>query len=276
MSRLLLATIGRLSNGIRLGWRVGFDSGAMLDYVYRERASGISPLGRLIDRVFLDSPGWRGNRSRRVQLQSLLGRAITTVAIEGRPERIADIAAGHGRYVLEVLARRPERVIVAVLADRDAGNVEAGRRLARKLELDGVRCVRGDAFDAEQLRRLSPRPSIAIVSGLYELFPDNAPIAASLGGLAEAVEEGGYLIYTNQPWHPQLAFIARVLTNHRDGGRWVMRRRSQAEMDQLVAAAGFEKIDMIIDEDGIFSVSLARKAPRRLATMPAMLSTAAV
>jgi len=43
-----------------------------------------------------------------------------------------------------------------------------------------------------------------IVSGLYELFPSNDAVLNSLRGLAEAIEPGGYLIYTNQPWHPQL------------------------------------------------------------------------
>jgi uncharacterized SAM-dependent methyltransferase len=38
-----------------------------------------------------------------------------------------------------------------------------------------------------------------------------------------------------------------------------MRRRTQAELDQLVADAGFEKVDQWIDDWGIFSVSLARK-----------------
>ena len=53
--------------------------------------------------------------------------------------------------------------------------------------------------------------------------------------------------------------IARALTSHRDGQPWVMRRRSQAEMDQLVEAAGFRKLEQRIDEWGIFSVSLARR-----------------
>jgi hypothetical protein len=71
-----------------------------------------------------------------------------------------------------------------------------------------------------------------------------------------AVEPGGYLIYTNQPWHPQQEMIARVLPN-RDGEPWIMRCRTQAEMDQLASNAGFRKIDMLIDDEGIFSVSLA-------------------
>ena len=80
----------------------------------------------------------------------------------------------------------------------------------------------------------------------------------SLRGLADAIEPGGYLVYTNQPWHPQVEFIARVLTN-REGKPWIMRRRTQAEMDELVRAAGFEKLRQEIDQWGIFSVSLARR-----------------
>ena len=83
----------------------------------------------------------------------------------------------------------------------------------------------------------------------------------SLYGLADVVEPGGHLLYTNQPWHPQLEFIARVLTN-REGRPWIMRRRTQAEMDGLVEAAGFDKISQETDPWGIFTVSLARRVGR--------------
>jgi hypothetical protein len=78
--------------------------------------------------------------------------------------------------------------------------------------------------------------------------------------MGDAIEAGGHLIYTCQPWHPQLEMIARALTSHKKGSpNWVMRRRSQQEMDQLVGLAGFKKIRQWIDEDGIFTVSLAVK-----------------
>ena len=80
----------------------------------------------------------------------------------------------------------------------------------------------------------------------------------SLRGLARGIEPGGCLIYTNQPWHPQVEMIARVLMN-RVGRPWIMRRRTQEEMDDLVREAGFEKIHQEIDLWGIFSVSLARR-----------------
>jgi len=84
-------------------------------------------------------------------------------------------------------------------------------------------------------------------------------VRASLGGLGDAIASGGFLVYTCQPWHPQLELIARALTSHRGGAAWVMRRRTQGEMDQLVEAAGFRKIAQRIDEWGIFTVSLAER-----------------
>jgi len=256
--KLLLKTVGRLSEGIRLGWRSGFDSGQSLDYVYANTPRGITPLGRLLDRIYLNSVGWRAIRQRKANLEKVLGATILNVLAEGKPVRLVDIAAGPGRYVLETLKTLSPLPIAALLRDRDPANLEIGGRLARELEVANVTYERGDAFDPASLAAIAPPPTIAVVSGLYELFPDNDLIARSLGGLSAALASGGYLIYTNQPVHPQVELVARVLVN-RDGRPWVMRRRPQAEMDELVRAAGFEKIHMEIDERGIFSVSVARK-----------------
>src|SRR6185369_15760438 len=142
---------------------------------------------------------------------------------------------------------------------RDPANVAAAQRLAERLGVAGVTTAPGDAFDRASLASLAPRPTLGVVSGLYELFPDNARVLASLRGLADAIEPGGFLVYTNQPWHPQLEFIARVLTN-REGEPWIMRRRTTAEIDELVQIAGFEKCGMEIDRWGMFTVSVARRA----------------
>lgn len=258
MTGFMMKTLGRLSEGIRLGWREGFDSGAMLDYVYRNQARGVTAVGRAIDRTFLDSPGWRGIRTRKHNLEATIGAAMRALATEGRPVRILDIATGHGRYILDGMVANSEIEATALLRDWSAANVEAGRRLSTALGMDGVQFETGDAFDAESIARVQPRPTLTVVSGLYELYPDNARIRASLSGIARAMEPGGYLVYTNQPWHPQQELIARVLTSHRGGGAWVMRCRGQAEMDGLVREAGFEKIATEIDDAGIFSVSVAR------------------
>jgi hypothetical protein len=121
-----------------------------------------------------------------------------------------------------------------------------------------VRFELADAFDRESIAAERPRPTVGVVSGLYELFPENEPLRRSLAGLADAIGPGGYLLYTCQPWHPQIELIARTLPN-REGRPWVMRRRTQAEMDALVRAAGFEKVTQEIDRWGIFTVALARR-----------------
>ena len=259
-TRLNMKIGGLFSEGVRLGHQTGFDSGSTLDYVYRNKPAGTGPLGRMIDKQYLESIGWRGIRQRKVHLEELLRKAMDTLHEAGRPLRILDIAAGHGRYVLEALAHTPHRPDSILLRDFSDINVRDGATLIREKNLQKIaRFEKGDAFDRASVAGVQPRPSIGIVSGLYELFPENDMVRRSLAGMAEAVEPGGYLIYTGQPWHPQLELIARALTSHRGGQAWVMRRRTQAEMDQLVEEAGFEKIEQRIDEWGIFTVSLARK-----------------
>jgi alpha-beta hydrolase superfamily lysophospholipase len=251
---------GVLADGVRLGRTTGFDSGASLDYVYRDRASGRTPLGRAIDRNYLNAIGWRGVRQRKRDLESLVREAATRLRAAGAPVVVLDVAAGGARYVVDAFAQGPAPEVI-VLRDYDDGNVARGRAMLAASGLDGcARFESGDAFDRASLAAVRPHPTLGIVSGLYELNDANAPVRQSLAGLADAIAPGGYLVYTGQPWHPQIELIARALTSHRQGEAWVMRRRTQAEMDQLVAAAGFRKLDQRIDEWGIFTVALAERA----------------
>lgn len=261
LTRFALRAFGaRLSEGVKVGVKTGFDSGTTLDYVYRDRAEGVGALGRLIDRNYLNAIGWRGIRLRKIHLEKLLHRAMAELRAAGKPVHVVDIAAGHGRYVLDAVREHPDIPATGLLRDFSEANVAAGRRLIGEYGLgDRFAFNQGDAFDPASLAQLPKTATVGIVSGLYELFPENAPVRASLTGLAEAVVPGGYLLYTGQPWHPQIEFIARALTSHRDGRPWVMRRRTQQEMDQLVAEAGFEKIAQETDPWGIFTVSLARR-----------------
>ena len=259
-TRLAMRTLGRLSTGIRIGLATGFDSGSSLDHVYCNQARGGWLLGKLIDRGYLDSIGWRGVRVRRAHLLLAMARAAELLRAAGQPLHLADPAAGHGRYVLEAARQLPERPQSIVLRDLDELNVTRGRALIAEQRLaDIARFEAGDAFAENELAGLRPRPNLVTVSGLYELFSDNELVARSLRGLAQAIDPGGYLIYTGQPWHPQLELIARTLTNHRGQRAWVMRRRTQGEMDELVRAAGFAKLEQWIDEWGMFTVSLARR-----------------
>src|SRR5206468_1684935 len=183
-ARWLLKGPGRLSRGIALGWKHGFDSGVMLDYVYANRARGVTPLGRLIDRLYLNAVGWRGVRARRALLERALRAAIEQTHAAGRPVRLLDIASGPGRYLLETLRKLNGIPASAVLRDYRQESLDAAARLRDRLGLANVTVTRGDAFDRASLGAVAPRPTIAVVSGLYELFPDNGPVLRSLRGLA--------------------------------------------------------------------------------------------
>jgi len=257
--KLFMKTTGQLSGGIRLGWRAGFDSGSSLDYVYANQSTGGLFVGKLMDRVYLNNTAWVGIRQRKENLEILLREAITRVLDTGQRVRILDVASGRGRYVLETVASFNDERIEVVLRDYAHANVEAGRAAAARLGLKDVTCERADAFEPCSYASLDPKPNIIIVSGLFELFPDNQPVRACLEGIGDSIESGGYLIYTGQPWHPQIEMIARVLTN-REGDPWIMRRRTQRELDALVAEAGFEKVQTAVGGRGIFTVSLARRS----------------
>lgn len=252
-----MKALGTQSSGVKLGFDTGFDSGSTLDYVYRNQPQGSSVLGRMIDKNYLNSVGWQGIRQRKIHLDTLIKQAVNRLVEENKPVRIVDIAAGHGRYVLDALQGNTA-VDAILLRDYSELNVSKGQEMIAQRGMAGVaQFERGDAFNRDELAALDPTPTLGIVSGLYELFPENTPVRASLAGLAAAIPPGGVLIYTGQPWHPQLKTIAWSLTSHKDGKAWVMRVRSQGEMDALVREAGFDKCAQLIDQWGIFTVSMA-------------------
>ncbi|MFT5120320.1 MAG: SAM-dependent methyltransferase, partial [Psychrobacter glaciei] len=156
------------------------------------------------------------------------------------------------------------------LRDYEQHNIQALQAKAEQLEIaDRVLTCQKDAFDPASYSHVQKgngdakgfddkKFDIAIASGVFELFSDNTLPATALAGIYDSLKSDGYLLYTNQPWHPEQEFISKTLNNHR-GSSWVMRCRSQAEMDQLVENAGFKKVAMRIDRFGIFTVSLAIK-----------------
>lgn len=258
VQRQMLQRLGHWSNGMHIGLNQGFDSGASLDYVYENQARGRTVLGRLIDQQYLNAIGWRGIRLRRWQLQQVLSDCITAFD-PSEPVRILDVAAGGGRYVLETAKRFKDRRLDITLRDIDTDNLLQAQALAKTLGIP-IHIQEHDAFAQHPPRHgVGDGFDIAIVSGLYELFDDNAQVLHSLQHLMTQLKPDGYLIYTGQPWHPQQTLIAYTLRNHQ-GQAWHMRPRPQAELDALVHSAGAQKIATRIGLDGIFTVSLAQKS----------------
>lgn len=256
-TKFMIERFGHISDGVSAGATHGFDSGVSLDKVYQNEPRGKFIIGKFIDRFYLNNIGWRGIRIRKAHLLELAEIAIARIHHQNpsSPIQLLDIASGNGYYAFELLEKYP--TLHATLRDYDTHNITVMSDKANQQGLSHrVAVLQKNAFESS-----SYQPSdtdVAIASGIFELFLDNTLVQTALAGIHTELAEGGYLIYTNQPWHPEQEFIGKTLNSHQ-GKDWVMRCRSQAEMDQLVIAAGFKKIDMRIDEFGIFSVSLAVK-----------------
>lgn len=248
LMRFLLGTAGRLSRGIRIGYRHGFDSGTMLDYVYVNESHGSLLAGRLIDRIYLNAIGWRAIRARRDLLREVLREEVSARA--GRA-LVLDVAAGPGRYLLDVAREQPE--IEVVCRDLAPAGLRLGEELVAARGLRNVRYEEGDAFDPEPLDRPA---DIIVVSGLYELVLDDETIRKSLVRLRDLLAPGGVLVFTTQIRHPQLEFIANVLPN-RDGELWVMKCRSAERLHAWALEAGYADVVSRREKVGLFTVTTA-------------------
>jgi len=247
-----LNKIGSLSKGMNLGLQFGFDSGISLDYVYRNESQGKNRFGRMLDRGYLEAIGWKGIRIRKQHLLQLLEEDIAKVKAAGKSVKILDIAGGTGNYLFDIKKKYPEAEIV--INEFLLSNIEVGERIIRRNGLQGIRFTNYDCFDPATYSKLEFEPNIVIISGIFELFGDNEMASRAVKGVTSICEASSHLVYTGQPWHPQLKMIAYVLNSHQKKD-WVMRRRSQKELDRLMAYNGVVKERMLIDDFGIFTVS---------------------
>lgn len=252
ITRLLLTSIGQLSTGIQIGLKYGFDSGVMLEYVYQNRPSGITFIGKTLDKFYLNAQGWQGIRQRGEILKSVLRQTIQDNNSQGITTILLDVACGGGRYDLEVIADFPPDAIKATLRDYQPENVQKAQELAQSLGVSAT-IEQANAFSDQDLANVNPSPNLIVVSGLHEILPDNQLISHHFAQLYSILEPNGVLIFTIQPYHPQLEFIARVLNAH-TGKPWVMRLRSLALVQEWATEAGFSGFEVQMDSFGIFGV----------------------
>lgn len=253
IQKFMLNRLGWLSRGMSVGLQHGFDSGPSLDYVYKNEAAGKLGIGKLMDRCYLNEIGWRGIRERKKNLLSLVRERISS---SEKNIKILDIAGGVGNYLFDIKKEFPDTEIL--INEFKEENIEAGEEIIEENGWENIKFSNLDCFKFETYKSLNFTPDIVIISGIFELFNNNEMLNEAVKGAVEILKEDGCIIYTGQPWHPQLHKIAFVLNNHREKD-WVMRRRGQKELDNIFKYNGLEKREMLIDNFGIFTVSLAEK-----------------
>ena len=254
IQKFSMRTFGFLSKGMSLGLKYGFDSGISLDYIYKNQANGKLLIGKFIDRFYLNQIGWAGVRERKKNLLALIEEKINNLGEEN--VKILDVAGGTGNYLFDIKEKYPK--VQILINEFKKSNIEVGEEVIQKNNWENISFVNYDCFDKETYKKINYTPNVVIISGVFELFEDNKMLENTISGVAEILDKNGVVIYTGQPWHPQLKQIALVLNSHKGNDKsWLMRRRSEKELDSLFENYNLKKEKMLIDNDGIFTVSLA-------------------
>ncbi len=238
-----------LSDGLRVGYQHGFDSGPFMAHVYGNRPSGRTELGREIDRRLLARRTCQAFREIRGLARDALDEAVAASAADAPV--IADLAAGPAPYLFEVLAAHP--AASAIVGDIDPAALAQARAAAEHLGLaDRTRFVQASAFDRGALAQLEPAPDVVVELGLYGIYHEDALIERHFRDLADTISPG-QVVFNVQTYNPEIEHIARVWRDHR-GERCVWRLRPAEAILGWAAAAGYEPASVRSDSHGIYRV----------------------
>jgi predicted RNA methylase len=245
-----------VSDGLRIGYRHGFDSGPFMDHVYADRPSGRGALGREIDRRLLARRTCAAFRDIRALAEHAVREALA--ATDAEAPVVADLAAGPAPYLLGAIAGHPGAR--AIVCDVDGAALDGARTAAERLGVaERAAFVRADAFDRAALARLDPRPDVVLELGLYGIHHDDARIERHFADLAALVAPG-QIVFNVQTRNPEIEYIARVWVNAA-GERCVWRLRPVEQILGYAAAAGYRPASITADRFGIYRVvRLVREA----------------
>jgi len=238
-----------LSEGLRIGWTHGFDSGPFMAHIYANQPAGRTPLGRAIDRRLLERRTCVAFRDIRALAQSAVIEAIDAVAAD--EPVVADLAAGPATYLTRALAERP--AARAIARDIDLAGLDEARATAAQAGVaDRVALARADAFDRDALAALDHRPDVVLELGLYGIYHDDARIERHLNDLAELVAPT-QIVFNVQTQNPEIEHIARVWRNAA-GERCVWRLRPVEQILSYAADAGYAPASITADRHDIYRV----------------------
>jgi hypothetical protein len=215
-----------------------------LELVYRNEPQ------TLLDRFFLSSRPARGARSRLRVLQSETCRCIRQSSLIHNPVRLISLGSGPGHEVLGCLARfRGNMAVEATCLDRDPGALEHGRVLSAQRGLSNhIAYVQGNVL---HVNPLVPRYDIAILSGLIDYFDFEAAVSV-LKTVGEQLLPGGIVLIANMRRH-HLASTMSIL------GSWNLVYREPEEVEGILAASGYEQIQVWLEPEQVFCIGKARK-----------------
>lgn len=256
---LFLSTIGKCSEGIRTGYTHGFDSGIIMNYIYRNIPDGRFYLGKALDKVFLSQITCKAFRS----IKEIQKNMIKTYLEErdGEPTYIADMASGKADYIFEALLETKADVRV-LLRDIDENALNESRLRAERMNIQKhLSYELGNALDYVSMKTIYPKPDLVLEVGLYGIIHDDELVMEHLVQINKILNPEA-LLFNVQTFNPQIEFIARVLRN-RNGERCVWHLRPVDLVVSWAEEAGFANPKVTIDPYGIYAVVMMTNSIRR-------------
>jgi hypothetical protein len=254
LASLFLRSIGTCSEGIKLGFRHGFDSGIIMNYIYNNTPTGRFYVGKLIDNFFLNQITCKAFRATKDIQKNMIKDYIQER--NGNPTFVVDLASGKADYVYDVL-RDTDGPVKVLLRDIDKSTLMESREIAKNLDLENVvSCELANALDSDSLSRITPKPNLVIEVGLYGIIHDDEQIRSHLKDLKNILDPDAVL-FNVQTYNPQIELIARALKNQA-GERCVWHLRSASLVIGWAEEAGFKDPNVVMDPYGIYAVVMMR------------------
>ncbi|MFQ5786993.1 MAG: class I SAM-dependent methyltransferase family protein [Thermodesulfobacteriota bacterium] len=252
---LFLRTFGNTSEGISTGFKYGFDSGMIMNYVYNNLPKGKFLIGKKIDSAFLNQITCKAFRSIKETQKNKIKNYIEQRG--GNSTFIVDLASGKADYIYDVL-RETNADIKVLLRDINEKALIESLNLANKLNLQEIVSFQvGNAFDIESLKQISPKPNLVIEVGLYGIIHDDELIKIHLKQINNTLNPDA-ILFNVQTYNPQIELIARVLKNQA-GERCVWHLRPVENLVNWAEDAGFSEPNVTMDPYGIYAVVMMKK-----------------
>lgn len=251
---LLLRNVGTLSEGISVGYRYGFDSGNIMNYIYENKPQGSLYIGKAIDKAFLNQKTCKAFRSIKKIQKDFISNYIKER--EGQQTFIVDMASGEADYIYDMLQHCNSNVNV-LLRDINENTLFESSKVAQSMGLTkNIRYEVGDAFDVESLQKISPKPNLVIEVGLYGIIHEDQKIQDHFKALKEILDPDA-LLFNVQTHNEQIELIARALVNQ-DGDPCVWHLRSAEQVIKWAKEAGFKNANIVMDPYDIYAVVMMR------------------
>lgn len=239
------------------------DSGINFEYIYRNKAEGITVFGRLVDRVLLNLPSVKATRNRKNNIIKILKNEIETNYLLTQKTKILDVGCGTSRYLIELRNEYSGDHIEALCLDYDSDSIRLARAMIGQIPRvkSFIRYTRANAMRIEHLKCLGERlkwtPNVIIASG-FIYYLDDAQVKKVLSEIYRHLDNGGLVVMSSIRMSPSRKLMEKVCTTQ-SRENWVLNYRSPESVRKMMVDSGFRGVVIGEDPWGMYNICTGRK-----------------